>query len=70
VALPAAYAIVRLDHVQPGTTDKPALDGLGAQLAQVWGATEQEAVLADLRSQLKVRVTDEGRKLINGSSGS
>lgn len=70
VALPAAYAIVRLDHVQPGTMDKPALDGLGAQLAQVWGAAEQQAVLADLRSQLKVRVTDEGRKLINGSSGS
>ncbi|CAM5222417.1 Periplasmic chaperone PpiD OS=Castellaniella defragrans OX=75697 GN=HNR28_001684 PE=3 SV=1 [Castellaniella defragrans] len=65
VALPTAYAVVRVDHVQPGTTDKPALEGLGAQLARVWGAVEQAAVLTDLRSEMKVRVTDEGHKLVN-----
>ncbi|TAN26710.1 MAG: peptidylprolyl isomerase [Castellaniella sp.] len=70
VALPTAYSIVRVDHIQPGTTDKPALNGLGAQLAQVWGAAEEQALLADLRSQLKVRITDEGHKLIEGSTGS
>jgi peptidyl-prolyl cis-trans isomerase D len=70
VTLPAAYAVIRVDHVQPGTTDKPALEGLGAQVAQVWGTSEQQAVLTDLRSQLKVKVTDEGHKLVNENTAS
>ncbi|HEX7387087.1 MAG TPA: SurA N-terminal domain-containing protein [Castellaniella sp.] len=69
VTLPTAYAVIRVDHIQPGTTDKPALEGLGTQLAQVWGAVEQAAVLTDLRSEMKVKVTSEGKKLIN-SKGS
>ncbi|MGB6007723.1 SurA N-terminal domain-containing protein [Castellaniella sp.] len=71
VSLPDAYAIVQLDQVKPGSTDKPALDGLGAQLARIWGSVEEQALLVDLRKSLKVKITDEGHKLIEkGDSGS
>jgi len=71
VSLPDAYAIVQVDQVKPGTTDKPALDGLGAQMARVWGGVEQQALMVDLRKALDVKITDEGRKLIEkGDSGS
>lgn len=71
VALARAYAIVQVDAVRPGTTDAPALAGLGQQMARVWGSVERQAVLAELRQQLGVKVTDEGRKLIEqGDSGS
>ena len=66
---PRAYAIVQVDKVQPGTTDTPALDGLGQQMARVWGGMEQQAVLAELRQQLGVKITDEGRKLIELGEG-
>uniref|UniRef100_UPI00333F87A3 SurA N-terminal domain-containing protein n=1 Tax=Castellaniella defragrans TaxID=75697 RepID=UPI00333F87A3 len=65
-ALPQGYVIVRVDQVQDGTTDNPALDGLGAQLAQVWAGTEERAVMAGLRHQLQVRLTPEGEKMIAG----
>ncbi|MFA7439195.1 SurA N-terminal domain-containing protein [Castellaniella sp.] len=64
VTLSQAYAIVQLDGVQPGSPDQPALAGLGAQLAQVWGGLEEQAVLARLREQLGVQITDEGRKVV------
>jgi peptidyl-prolyl cis-trans isomerase D len=71
VALPQAYAVIELDKVQPGTTDKPALDGLGAQLARVWGNAEERALLTELRETLGVKVTEEGRKLLEqGDAGS
>jgi peptidyl-prolyl cis-trans isomerase D len=71
VSLPDAYAIVQVEQVKPGTTDKPALDGLGAQMARVWGGVEQQALMVDLRKALGVKITDEGRKLIEkGDSGS
>ncbi|MGB3424143.1 MAG: SurA N-terminal domain-containing protein [Castellaniella sp.] len=70
VALARAYAIVQVDKVQPGTTDTPALAGLGQQMARLWGSVEQQAVLTELRQQLGVKVTDAGRKLIEqGDSG-
>ncbi|CAM5208407.1 Periplasmic chaperone PpiD OS=Castellaniella defragrans (strain DSM / CCUG 39792 / 65Phen) OX=1437824 GN=BN940_08816 PE=3 SV=1 [Castellaniella denitrificans] len=69
VALPRAYAIVQVDKVQPGTTDAPALDGLGQQMARVWGGVEQQAVLAELRQQLGVKITDGGRKLVQQGDG-
>ncbi len=64
-----AYAIIQVDEVRPGTTDMPALDGLGLQMARVWGGVEQQAVLAELRQQLGVKMTDEGRKLIEQGDG-
>ncbi|MDY0309186.1 MAG: SurA N-terminal domain-containing protein [Castellaniella sp.] len=71
VALARAYAIVQVDKVQPGSTDTPALAGLGQQMARLWGGAEQQAVLAELRQQWGVKVTDEGRKLVaQGDSGS
>lgn len=71
VSLPDAYAIVQLDQVKPGSTDKPALDGLGTQLAQIWGGVEEQALLVDLRKSLKVKITEEGHQLIEkGDSGS
>ena len=71
VALARAYAIVQVEKVQPGTTDTPALAGLGQQMARVWGGVEQQAVLSELRQQLGVKVTDEGRKLVaQGDGGS
>ncbi|WP_298016018.1 SurA N-terminal domain-containing protein [uncultured Castellaniella sp.] len=71
VSLPDAYAIVQLDQVKPGSTGKPALDGLGAQMARVWGSVEEQALLVDLRKALGVKITDEGRQLIDkGDSGS
>lgn len=69
VSLPKAYAIVQVDQVKAGTTDKPALDGLGAQLAQVWGGVEEQAVMADLRKSLGVKITAAGRKLIEHGEG-
>ena len=69
VKLPRAYAVVQVDKVQPGTTDTPALEGLGQQLARVWGGVEQQAVLAELRQQLDVKVTDKGRTLIEQGDG-
>lgn len=65
-ALPQGYAIVRVDEVQAGTADNPALDGLGAQLAQVWAGTEERAVMASLRRQLGVKITEDGTQLIEG----
>ncbi|MGB3835747.1 SurA N-terminal domain-containing protein [Castellaniella sp.] len=71
VTLPDAYAIVQVDAVKPGTTDKPALDGLAAQLGRVWGEIEQQALMVDLRKALNVKITEEGKALIqNGDSGS
>ncbi len=70
VSLPQAYVLIRLDQVQPGTADKPALAGLDAQLARVWGGVEQQAVLAVLRESTGVKITAEGKKLIEqGDSG-
>lgn len=70
VTLPDAYAIVRVDAVKPGTIDKPALDGLAAQLGRVWGEIEQQALMVDLRKALNVKITEEGKALIqNGDSG-
>ncbi|MGB6241311.1 MAG: SurA N-terminal domain-containing protein [Castellaniella sp.] len=71
VSLPDAYAVILVDQVKPGTIEQPALAGLGAQLARVWGSVEEQAVLTDLRRSLGVKVTEEGRKLIQqGDSGS
>ncbi len=64
--MPQGYAIVRVDEVQAGTADNPALDGLGAQLAQVWAGTEERAVMASLRRQLGVKITEDGTQLIEG----
>ena len=69
VTLPRAYAIVQVEKVQPGTTDAPALAGLGAQMARLWGGAEQQAVLTEMRAQLGVKVTDEGNKLIEQGDG-
>jgi hypothetical protein len=38
-------------------------------MARVWGGVEQQAVLAELRQQLGVKVTDEGRRLIEQGDG-
>ncbi len=65
-ALPQGYVIIRVDGIKAGTTDNPALDGLGAQLAQVWAGTEERAVMANLREQLQVKITADGEKLIEG----
>ncbi len=69
VSLPKAYAIVQVDQVKAGTTDKPALDGLGTQLSQLWGGAEEKAVMADLRKTLGVKITAEGHKLIERGEG-
>ena len=69
VTLPRAYAIVQVEQVKPGTTDTPALAGLGAQMALLWGSVEQQAVLAEMRSQVGVQVTEEGQKLITEGDG-
>ena len=69
VTLPRAYAIILIDEIRPGMTDTPALDGLGLQMARVWGGVEQQAVLAELRQQLGVKMTDEGRRLIEQGDG-
>lgn len=69
VSLPDAYAIVQIDRIEPGTTDKPALDGLGVQLARVWGSVEEQSLLLDLRRSLGVKVTEDGRKLIEQGDG-
>ncbi|MER1967267.1 SurA N-terminal domain-containing protein [Castellaniella sp. GW247-6E4] len=65
-ALAQGYAIIRVDQVKAGSADNPALNGLGAQLAQVWADTEERAVMANLRQQLKVKITADGEKLIEG----
>ncbi|MFV0284108.1 MAG: SurA N-terminal domain-containing protein [Castellaniella sp.] len=61
---PSGYVIIQVEKIQPGTTSAPALAGLGQQMARLWGGVEREAVLVELRQQLGVKVTDEGRKLI------
>ncbi|CAM5792307.1 SurA N-terminal domain-containing protein [Castellaniella caeni] len=71
VSLPKAYAIVQVDEVKAGSMDKSALGGLSSQLAQMLGGVEEQAVLTDLRRTLGVKITAEGRKLIeHGDSGS
>lgn len=69
VELSQGYAIIRLDEIQPGSTDEPALNGLGDQLARAWGSLEEQAVLTQLRESLGVKITDEGRKLIEEGDG-
>ncbi|HUH39509.1 MAG TPA: peptidyl-prolyl cis-trans isomerase, partial [Castellaniella sp.] len=64
--LQQGYVIARVDEVKPGTTDNPALDGLGAQLAQVWATTEEQAVITGLRQEMGVKITEEGQKMIAG----
>lgn len=65
-ALAQGYVIIRVDNVQAGSADNPALAGLGTQLAQVWAGTEERAVMQNLRQQMGVRVTEEGISLIEG----
>lgn len=64
VTLPQGYAIVSIEEVKAGTTDNPALEGLPAQLAQVWGSTEERAVMQAMRAGLEVKITPEGEQLI------
>ncbi len=64
VTLDQAFVLIRLDEVKSGDANAPALAGLDMQLAQVWGAQEVDAVLHNLRQQLKVQVTDDGKQII------
>lgn len=64
VTLPQGYAILGIDDVKAGTTDNPALEGLPIQLAQVWGSTEEQAVMQAMRAGLEVKITPEGEQLI------
>lgn len=69
VSVPQAYVVVQLDAVKPGTTDKPALDGLGSQLASIWGGVEERALMTDLRRLLGAKITEEGRQLVEVGDG-
>lgn len=69
VTLPQGYAIVSVDEVKAGTADNPALEGLPAQLAQVWGSTEERAVMQAMRAGLGVKITPEGEQLIDQEPG-
>ncbi|MFT0532372.1 SurA N-terminal domain-containing protein [Castellaniella hirudinis] len=71
VSVPQAYVVIQLDHVTPGVTDKPALEGLGAQLARVWGGVEEQALKTELRHALGAQLTEDGKRLVaEGDGGS
>lgn len=69
VTLAQGYAIIAVDALEAGTVDNPALEGLPAQLAQVWGSTEERAVMQTMRATLGVKVTPEGEQLIAQEPG-
>lgn len=69
VTLAQGYAIVSVDAVKAGTVDNPALEGLPAQLAQVWGSTEERAVMQAMRADLGIKITPEGEQLIAQEPG-
>lgn len=70
VELPNAYTVIMVDKVTPGSTDKPALNGLSSQLSQVWGNSEEQALLKQLRKEMGVVITEKGQQLINEGDGS
>lgn len=70
VALPDAYAIIAVDAIKAGDTDNPALAGLSLQLSQVWGQSEEQALLQQLRDDMGVKITEAGQKLIQDGDGS
>ncbi|MBV6272051.1 SurA N-terminal domain-containing protein [Alcaligenaceae bacterium CGII-47] len=69
VTLAQGYAIVSVEAVKAGTVDNPALEGLSAQLAQVWGSAEERSVMQVMRSSLGVKITPEGEQLITQEPG-
>lgn len=69
VSLAQGYAVVSIEALKAGTADNPALEGLPAQLAQVWGSTEERAVMQAMRAGLGVKITPEGEKLIAQEPG-
>lgn len=70
ISLPNSFVVIKVDGITAGTTDKASLSGLGSQLSRVWGASEEQAYLAQLRQELGVVVTPEGQKLIQDGDGS
>lgn len=68
---PQGYAIVRVESVQPGGPESKALLAtLPAELNQVWGRAEEQAVLKALRAQAAVTVLPEASEAISGQNDS
>jgi peptidyl-prolyl cis-trans isomerase D len=66
---PQGFAIVRVESVQPGGAESKAmLATLPAELNQVWGRAEEQAVLKALRTQAAVTMLPEANEAISGKN--
>ena len=66
---PQGYVIVRIESVQPGSAESKAmLATLPAELNQVWGRTEEQAVLKAMRTQAAVTMLPEAAEAISGKN--
>jgi len=62
-----SYAILELTKVEPGPTpDEAQIKQLQGQLAQAWGAAEEQAALKVLRGLYQVKMLPDAAKLIRG----
>jgi peptidyl-prolyl cis-trans isomerase D len=61
------YSILMLTKVEEAVSPDPAqVSQLQAQLAQAWGAAEEQAALKILRQTYKVKVLPDAAKVISG----
>jgi peptidyl-prolyl cis-trans isomerase D len=66
---PQGYVIVRIESVQPGSAESKAmLATLPAELNQVWGRAEEQAVLKAMRTQAAVTMLPEAAEAISGKN--
>ncbi|HWL28757.1 MAG TPA: peptidylprolyl isomerase, partial [Burkholderiaceae bacterium] len=66
---PQGFAVLRVESVQPGNAESKALlASLPAELNQVWGRAEEQAVLKALRTQAAVTMLPEAAEAISGEN--
>src|SRR3546814_13243007 len=70
ISVSSAYVIARIEDAVPGTTSDPKLEGLPAQLTQIWGNAANKAVLQALRKQVKVKKLPTAEKARPGDTES
>jgi peptidyl-prolyl cis-trans isomerase D len=59
--------VLWLSKIEPGPApDAAQVAQLQAQLAQAWGAAEEQAALRVLRDSYKVKMLPDAKKLISG----
>ncbi len=63
-----AYVVMRIEQARPGKSSDPQLAGLQAQLDQMWGSAERQAVLRALREEVKVKMLPESKKVLAGET--